>query len=62
MIDWHSRYVLAWGLSNTLDAAFCVRAVKRAVKKYSAREIFKTATKAVSLPRQSLPGRCSPPV
>ncbi len=25
VLDWHSRYVLAWELSNTLDAVFCVR-------------------------------------
>ena len=29
VIDWHSRYVLAWELSNTLDASFCVRAGAR---------------------------------
>lgn len=42
VIDWHSRYVLAWELSNTLDAAFCVRAVERAMAKYGTPEIFNT--------------------
>ena len=31
VMDWHSRYVLAWELSNTLDATFCVDALKRAL-------------------------------
>lgn|GEM_PF-4538665 len=31
VIDWHSRCVLAWELSNTLDASFCARAVQRAL-------------------------------
>ena len=40
VIDWHSRYVLAWELSNTLDAAFCVRAVARAMARHGRPEIF----------------------
>lgn len=31
IIDWHSRYVVAWELSNTLDSWFCVEAAKRAL-------------------------------
>lgn len=42
VIDWHSRYVLAWELSNTLDAAFCVRAVRRAIQLHGVPEIFNT--------------------
>jgi len=42
VIDWQSRYVLSWELSNTLDAAFCVRAVSRAMIKYGTPEIFNT--------------------
>ena len=42
VIDWHSRCVLAWELSNTLDASFCVRAVHRAVAAHGAPEIFNT--------------------
>ena len=33
IIDWHSRYVLSWRLSNTLDAGFCVEALEEALKK-----------------------------
>jgi putative transposase len=40
VIDWHSRYVLAWELSNTLDANFCVRAVQRAMTKHGIPESF----------------------
>jgi len=31
VLDWYSRYVLAWALSNTLDSAFCVTALTRAL-------------------------------
>jgi putative transposase len=31
IIDWYSRYVLAWRLSNTLDTAFCLEAVHEAL-------------------------------
>jgi len=31
VIDWHSRYVLAWQLSNTLDGRFCLDALERAL-------------------------------
>ena len=33
IMDWHSRYVLAWKLSNTLDADFCIDALKEALSK-----------------------------
>lgn len=31
IIDWYSRYVLAWELTNTLDADFCLRALDKAL-------------------------------
>ena len=31
VIEWYSRYVLAWELSNTLESLFCVTALKRAL-------------------------------
>lgn len=31
IIDWYSRYVLAWELSNTLDVEFCLEALRRAL-------------------------------
>jgi putative transposase len=33
IIDWYSRYVLSWQLSNTLDAGFCVEALREALRK-----------------------------
>ena len=31
VMDWHSRYVLSWELSNTLDGAFCLSALEKAL-------------------------------
>jgi len=42
VIDWHSRAVLSWRLSNTLDASFCVEALQEALSKYGSPEIFNT--------------------
>jgi putative transposase len=41
IIDWYSRYVLSWRLSNSLDAGFCVEALEEALKK-GRPEIFNT--------------------
>ena len=41
VIDWFSRYVVAWELSNTLDAAFCVATLERALR-VAQPEIFNT--------------------
>jgi putative transposase len=41
IIDWFSRYVLAWGLSNTLDAGFCLDALNEALSRGQS-EIFNT--------------------
>ena len=41
IIDWSSRYVLSWRLSNTLDSGFCVEALEEALRK-SKPEIFNT--------------------
>lgn len=40
VIDWHSRYVLSWRLSNTLDSGFCAEALQEALDKYGNPEIF----------------------
>jgi putative transposase len=31
VIDWHSRYVLSWELSNTMDVTFCLRVLEKAL-------------------------------
>jgi len=41
-MDWATRKVLAWQLSNTLDASFCVEALKEAIAKYGKPEIMNT--------------------
>ncbi len=33
IIDWYSRYVLSWRLSNTLDVSFCIEALEEAFEK-----------------------------
>lgn len=40
IMDWYSRYVLSWKLSNTLDALFCVEALEEALMLYGFPEIF----------------------
>jgi len=42
IIDWASRMVLSWRLSNTLDSSFCVEALQEAIAKYGCPEIFNT--------------------
>ena len=42
IMDWYSRKVLAWRVSNTMDADFCVEALEEAISRYGAPEIFNT--------------------
>jgi len=42
VMDWASRRVLAWRLSNTLTTDFCIDAVQEAVNRYGRPEIFNT--------------------
>ena len=42
IMDWHSRAVLAWRLSNTLHADFCVEALEEALRRFGRPEIFNT--------------------
>ena len=39
VIDWYSRYVLSWELSNTLDSGFCVAALEAALAAAAARDL-----------------------
>ena len=41
VMDWHSRFVLSWELSNSLESAFCVSALEQALG-YGVPEIFNT--------------------
>jgi len=42
IMDWHSRKVLSWELSNTMDTSFCVSALERAIRLYGTPGIFNT--------------------
>jgi putative transposase len=42
VMDWYSRRVLSWKLSNTMDASFCIDALEEAIEAYGAPEIFNT--------------------
>jgi putative transposase len=42
IIDCYSRKVLAWKISNSIDARFCVEALETAIGRYGRPEIFKT--------------------
>ena len=42
IVDWYSRRVLAWRLSNTLTTDFCIEALQEAITRYGAPEIFNT--------------------
>jgi putative transposase len=57
VMDWVSRAVLAWRLSNTLGADFCVEALEEALVRYGRPEIFNTDQ---SLPQRRLGVASSP--
>lgn len=40
VMDWYSRHVLAWEVSNSMDESFCVSALERALRLYETPEIF----------------------
>jgi putative transposase len=42
VMDWSSRAVLAWRLSNTMDVSFCVSALEEALTRFGTPEIFNT--------------------
>ena len=42
IIDWNSRKVLSWRLSNTMDSYFCVEALREALRNHGRPEIFNT--------------------
>ena len=42
VLDWHSRRVLSWRVSNTMTTDFCLDAVREAIVRYGVPEIFNT--------------------
>lgn len=42
VVDWYTRRVLSWGVSISMDTAFCVEAVEEAIGRYGTPDIFNT--------------------
>src|ERR1022692_2817988 len=42
VIDWHSRYVLSWGVSVRMESNFCVEPREQAIRKYGVPDFFNT--------------------
>lgn len=42
IVDWYSRAILSYRISNTMESSFCIEALKEAIAKYGAPEIFNT--------------------
>jgi putative transposase len=42
VMDWYSRKVLSWRISNTMDTDFCIEALEEAIEKYGTPELFNT--------------------
>lgn len=42
VMDWHSRKVLSWRVSNTLESEFCIEALEQALRDHGRPEIFNT--------------------
>ena len=58
IMDWASRHVLAWRLSNTLDAGFCTDALDEALARHGPRRRSSIPTRAASSPASPSPGAC----
>lgn len=42
IMDWHSRYILAWRVSTSLDTQFCLEALEEATARYGTPDMFNT--------------------
>ncbi len=42
ILDWHTRFVLSWRVSNSMEGGFCLEALNEALQKYGTPEIFNT--------------------
>ena len=49
IIDWASRAVLAWRLSNTMDTSFCLAALEEALARYGRPKIFNTDSQRINV-------------
>src|SRR3954467_13938225 len=57
VMDWATRKVLSWRVSNTMDAEFCVAALEEALARFGGPEIFNT-DRAANSPRRGSPACC----
>jgi putative transposase len=48
IIDWASRAVLAWRLSNTMDVSFCLSTLEEALARFGRPEIFNTDSQRIT--------------
>ena len=48
IMDWYSRKVLSWRLSNTQDTSMCIEALEEALDRYGRPEIFNTDSEYVT--------------
>jgi putative transposase len=56
VMDWATRKVLSWRISNTMEADFCIAALEEAIERFGTPEIFNT-DRAASSPARDSP-RC----
>ena len=42
IIDWYSRRLLSWRVSNTMDTGFCIEALEEPLQRFGAPQIFNT--------------------
>jgi putative transposase len=61
VMDWATRKVLSWRVSNTLDVEFCLEALEEALARFGSPEVFNTDQGAASSPRRASPACCSGP-
>ncbi|CAO3357879.1 Mobile element protein [Azospirillum palustre] len=47
-MDWATRKLLSWRLSNTMDVEFCIEAVEEAMKRHGRPDIFNTTLVQIS--------------
>lgn len=57
IVDWYSRKVLAWRLSNTMDSAFCVSCLQEAFSRYETPEILQYGSR-LSVYQRGFHRRC----
>ena len=55
IIDWYSRKVLSWRLSNSMDVSFCLEALEEAITLYTVNRRYSTQIKDHNLPLLILP-------